>query len=63
MAKSQIKLKICENYDQVSQKTGKTEEQEDKGNGDHHLRYFQAIEDKKSNCYNNRHQAPVSIPH
>ena len=46
VAKAQAKFKIYEDIDQMSQKAGKIEVQEDKGNIEHHLRHAQTVADK-----------------
>ena len=46
----------------MSQKTGKIEVHEDKGNIEHQLRHAQTVADK-TNCYNKNQEAPVSFLH
>ena len=62
VAKALAKFKIYEDLHQMSQRAGKIKMQEEKGNGEHHLRHAQAVADKKTNCYN-KNQATVSFLH
>ena len=50
VAKAQAKFKIYEDLEQMSQKAGKIELHEDKGNGEHQLKYTQIVADK-THCY------------
>ena len=60
VAKTQVKFKIYENLDQTSQKAGKNEVQEDKGNREHQLKHVKTVPDK-TNYYNKNQQTPVSF--
>ena len=43
LAKSQAKFKIYKDLDQMSQKAGKIEVQQDKGNSEHKMRHVQLL--------------------
>ena len=60
VAKAQAKFKIYEDLDQMSQKTGKIEVQEDKGNSEHQLKRVKAVADE-TNYYSKNQRAPVSF--
>ena len=60
VAKAQAKFKIYEDLDQMSQKAGKIEVQEDKGNSEHQLKHVKTVADE-INYYNKNQQAPVSF--
>ena len=63
VVKSQAKLKIYENLEQMSQQGGKIEVQEGKGIGQNHLRYAQVVADKKTGFYNKNQEVTVSFLH
>ena len=48
VVKAQAKFKIYEDLDKISQKAGKIEVQEDKGNSEHQLKHAKAVADKKN---------------
>ena len=62
VAKAQARFKIYKDLNQMSQKAGKIEVQEDKGNSEHQLRHAQTVADK-TNCYNKNQEAPPSFLH
>ena len=62
VAKTQAKFKIYEDLDQMSQKTGKIEAQEDKGIREHQSKHVKIVADK-TNYYNKNQEAPVSFLH
>ena len=51
VAKAQARFKIYEGLDQMSQKAGKIEVQEDKGNNEHQLKHVKTVADE-TNYYN-----------
>ena len=51
LVRAPAKFKIYKDLDQMSQKAGKIEVQEDKRNNEHQLRHAQTVADK-TNCYN-----------
>ena len=55
VAKAQAKFKIYEDLDQMSQKAGKIEVQEDKVNSEHQLKHVKTVADK-TNYYNKNQQ-------
>ena len=60
VAKAQARFKIHEGLDQMSQKAGKIEVQEDKGNNEHQLKHVKTVADE-TNYYNKNQQVPVSF--
>ena len=60
VAKAQARFKIYEGLDQMSQKAGKIEVQEDKGNNEHQLKHVKTVADE-TNYYNKNQQVPVSF--
>ena len=60
VAKTQAKFKTYEDLDQMSQKAGKIEVQEYKGNSEHQLKHVKTAAHKTS-YYNKNQQAPVSF--
>ena len=60
VAKAQAKFKIYEDFDQMSQKAGKIEVQEDKGNREHQLKHVKTVAEE-TDYYKKNQQAPVSF--
>ena len=60
VVKALTKFKIYEDLDQMSQKVGKIEVQEDKGNREHQLKHVKTVVDETI-YYNKNQQAPVSF--
>ena len=60
VAKSQAKFKIYQDLDQILQKAGKIEKQEDKGNSERQLKHAKTVADK-TNYFNKNQQVPVSF--